>query len=539
MTFDRRAVVALAAAGMLWGSTVPATKLAVLWLSPGWLTVARFGLAAVILLVACRSRLRAACSPAVLAWGAAGYGGTILVQNEGVMRTSVSHAALLVGATPVLVAIIAALRFRSIARPAAWAGYAVSLGGVCLVAGAAGGSATMTGDGLILVSLLLSASFTVAQPRVLDGRDPLAVTALQFLAATVAALPVAVLTEGMPPVAGASRGLLVTVALALGGTLLPFALFAFAQSRVSAATAAPFLNLEPLVGAAAGVVAFGDPFGLPQIAGAAAIVAGIAVSSVPLTGLLGLAGLARLAGLGALRPAGRSGHEKHPAEPAPVLQQRVRLGRLLEWEGRLDGSTQAAERGQQLHARGSDLTANAVQDDVDAVRSGRADLLRPVGIGVADAHVSAVLPGEFELARRAGRHQCDYPLAHDCRADIPARRLHGADDVAVRAARQRRLAERADAAAHGGVDVTGPDGLRRDQDLAGPGHGDLGLLDPQDVRAAELVVTHSPHLVALSRRRFDWPSQRWADKRCSCQRWPGQRYQQPLALPTNLARLAA
>src|SRR5450755_2606293 len=289
MNFDRRAIFALAAAGMLWGCTVPATKLAVQWLPPGWLTVVRFGLAAAVLLVACRSRLRAACSPAVLAWGAVGYGGTILVQNEGVMRTSVSHAALLVGATPVLVAIIAALRFRSIARPAAWAGYAVSLGGICLVAGAAGGSATMTGDGLILVSLLLSASFTVAQPRVLDGRDPLAVTALQFLAATVAALPVAVLTEGMPPVAGASRGLLVTVALALGGTLLPFALFAFAQSRVSAATAAPFLNLEPLVGAAAGVVAFGDPFGLPQIAGAAAIVAGIAVSSVPLTGLLGLA----------------------------------------------------------------------------------------------------------------------------------------------------------------------------------------------------------------------------------------------------------
>ncbi|HEY5015291.1 MAG TPA: DMT family transporter, partial [Streptosporangiaceae bacterium] len=199
MNFDRRAIFALAAAGMLWGCTVPATKLAVQWLPPGWLTVVRFGLAAAVLLVACRSRLRAACSPAVLAWGAVGYGGTILVQNEGVMRTSVSHAALLVGATPVLVAIIAALRFRSIARPAAWAGYAVSLGGVCLVAGAAGGSATMTGDGLILVSLLLSASFTVAQPRVLDGRDPLAVTALQFLAATLAALPVAVMTGGMPP----------------------------------------------------------------------------------------------------------------------------------------------------------------------------------------------------------------------------------------------------------------------------------------------------------------------------------------------------
>ena len=100
MNFDRRAVAALAAAGILWGCTVPATKLAVHYLAPGWLTIVRFGLAAAILLVARRKQLRAACSPAVLAWGAVGYGGTIFVQNAGVMRTSVSHAALLVGRDP-------------------------------------------------------------------------------------------------------------------------------------------------------------------------------------------------------------------------------------------------------------------------------------------------------------------------------------------------------------------------------------------------------------------------------------------------------
>jgi O-acetylserine/cysteine efflux transporter len=308
MTFDRRALVALAAAGTLWGATVPATKLAVQWLPPGWLTVARFGLAAAILLVARRSQLRAAFSPAVLAWGAVGYGGSIFVQNAGVMRTSVSHAALLVGATPVLVAIIVALRFRSVARPAAWAGYAVSLVGVGLVAGAGTrGSATMTGDGLVLVSLLLSASFTVAQTRLLPGRDPVAVTAVQFLAAALAALPVAVVTEGMPPVAGAAHGLPVTIGLALAGTLLPFTLFAYAQSRVSAAAAAVFLNLEPLVGTAAGVVVFGDPFGLPQVAGAAAIVAGIALSSLPLT-------LRRLA---RSRPA-----RSRPAQAGPARRSR-------------------------------------------------------------------------------------------------------------------------------------------------------------------------------------------------------------------------
>ena len=44
----RSAVAALAAAGMLWGTTVPLSKLALGWLPPGWLTVARFGLAAAV-----------------------------------------------------------------------------------------------------------------------------------------------------------------------------------------------------------------------------------------------------------------------------------------------------------------------------------------------------------------------------------------------------------------------------------------------------------------------------------------------------------
>ena len=53
MTINRRhAVAALIAAGLLWGTTVPLTKLALEWLSPGWLTAMRFGLAAAVLLAA-------------------------------------------------------------------------------------------------------------------------------------------------------------------------------------------------------------------------------------------------------------------------------------------------------------------------------------------------------------------------------------------------------------------------------------------------------------------------------------------------------
>ena len=282
-TNRRRAVAALAAAGLLWGTTVPLSKLALEWLAPGWLTFARFGLAAAVLLAAAPRRgVRAACTPRVLASGALGYGGSVVVQNAGITRTSVSHAALLIGATPVLVAIIAALWHRTVARPVAWVGFAVSLAGVGLVAGGGGGSATATGDGLVLASLLLSSVFTVAQARRLQGNDPVALTAVQFLGAALAVLPFSVAVEGVPTLPAGPGAVLAVAGLAAGGTLLPFTLFAYAQTRVSADVAGAFLNLEPLVGAVAGVVVFGDPAGPVQFAGGAAILAGIALSTLPL-----------------------------------------------------------------------------------------------------------------------------------------------------------------------------------------------------------------------------------------------------------------
>jgi len=332
MNLDRRtAVAALAAAGLLWGTTVPVTKLALEWLPPGWLTVARFGLAAAVLLAAVRFRVRAACSPAVLAWGALGYGGSILVQNAGITRTSVTHAALLVGATPVLVAVIAAVRHRRVARPVAWTGFAVSFVGVGLVAAGGGGGATFSGDGLVLASLVLSASFTVAQARLLPGRDPVAVTAVQFLMAALATLPVAAVTEGTPATAGGAGTLLATAGLALVGTLAPSTLFAYGQARVSAESAGAFVNLEPLVGAAAGAVVFGDPVGMAQAVGVAAVLLGIALSSLPL--------LAR-------GPGGRLGWRAAPAHRsrAPRVRPRRRDRGRRRHFARLAGQATAPRR---------------------------------------------------------------------------------------------------------------------------------------------------------------------------------------------------
>ena len=286
VTSRTRATAALAAAGVAWGTSVPLSKAALGWLPPAWLVVARFALAAAVLLaVVDRASLRAALRGPVIAWGAAGLGGSVLIQNAGLSKTSVTHAALLIGAGPVLVAVIAAAWQHNVARPVAWAGFAISLGGVGVVAGGQGGGATGAGDAMVLVSVLIVSSLTVAQGRLLKGQNPAAVTAVQFLGAAIAALPVAALTEGPPPAPpGGGAGVVAVLAiagLAAVGTLAPFTLFAFGQRQVSAEVAGAFLNLEPLVGALVGVVAFGDPAGPRLFAGGAAILGGIVMSSLP------------------------------------------------------------------------------------------------------------------------------------------------------------------------------------------------------------------------------------------------------------------
>ena len=104
---------------------------------------------------------------------------------------------------------------------------------------------------------------TVAQGRLLEGQDPAAITAVQFLGAALAALPFAVGTEGAPPVPPAGgAGLLAVLAvvgLTAAGTLAPFTLFAYGQHKVPTEVAGAFLNLEPLVGALVVVAALGNP----------------------------------------------------------------------------------------------------------------------------------------------------------------------------------------------------------------------------------------------------------------------------------------
>jgi O-acetylserine/cysteine efflux transporter len=279
MTTDRRnALAALAAAGLIWGLTVPMSKVTMGWLDPLWLTAARFAVAAPVLAFAARGSLRTAMTWRVAGWGVLFYAAVVGIQNVGVGMTSVSHGALICGSVPAFVALVALASGRGSAGPVAWTGFGIAALGVLLVAGTGGGS-SLLGDALVLLAAFISAFYVVAQPGVLNGRDPAAVTAVQMSAGALAVAPVAALFEGLPTTSGPTLHELTAFAALAGlGSMVPFVLYAYGQKRVAPEVAGAFVNLEPLVGAMVGAFAFGDPFGTTQLLGAAAIVGGIVMS---------------------------------------------------------------------------------------------------------------------------------------------------------------------------------------------------------------------------------------------------------------------
>jgi O-acetylserine/cysteine efflux transporter len=181
---------------------------------------------------------------------------------------------------PAFVAMAMLARGQGRSGPVEWAGFGTAIAGAGFVAGS-GGTASVAGDALMLGSAALSALFVAAQPSVLRGRDPVAVTAVQMAVGVVITVPVALPLEGLPQAMPSAHALTAFAALVAVGSVLPFALYAYGQARVAAEVAGAFLNLETVVGAAVGALAFGDPIGSSQLLGAAAIVGGLLLSVWP------------------------------------------------------------------------------------------------------------------------------------------------------------------------------------------------------------------------------------------------------------------
>jgi drug/metabolite transporter (DMT)-like permease len=211
-----------------------------------------------------------------------------LIQFRGLQLTTVSHASLMVGAMPVILAVGATLFAHERLHAMGWGALAVSTAGAALIAlshsqHAAGGDPTLAGDLLVVVSLVIALFWILLNKQMMAKHTPIVVTAYGLLAGTVMLAVYVPFAYGMPPVHGVS--LKAWLALAASGVLctaLTTLLWNWGMTQVPASQAGVLLNMEPLLGSVLGVLVLKERLGAwAYVGGALILAAAIALTTAP------------------------------------------------------------------------------------------------------------------------------------------------------------------------------------------------------------------------------------------------------------------
>jgi drug/metabolite transporter (DMT)-like permease len=198
-----------------------------------------------------------------------------LIQFYALSITTVSHASLMVGTMPVILAVGAAVFAHERMDWVGWVALAGSTCGAALIAlGRSKGGATLEGDLLVVVSLMIALSWILFNKRLMERHSHVVVTAYGLLLGTVMLVVWVPVRYGMPPVHGVS--LKAWLALAGSGVLCTATttlLWNWGMTQVPASQAGVLLNMEPLIGSLLGVLVLGDRLGPSAWAGGGLILA--------------------------------------------------------------------------------------------------------------------------------------------------------------------------------------------------------------------------------------------------------------------------
>ncbi|MGA7380232.1 MAG: DMT family transporter [Terriglobales bacterium] len=192
--FTIRALLALAAALVLWASAFAGIRAGLRAYSPGQLAVLRFLTASLVLAVyAGASHFRPPKGrdiPGFLFSGIIGITFYNLALNYGETRVTAGAASLLIASVPIWTALLASFTLREQLTPRRWMGILVSFAGVALIASGEGQGIHLSPQALIiLAAALTSAVYMVQQKHFLGRYSALEFTAYSIWSGTVFMLP--------------------------------------------------------------------------------------------------------------------------------------------------------------------------------------------------------------------------------------------------------------------------------------------------------------------------------------------------------------
>lgn len=189
-----------------------------------------------------------------------------LIQFYGLSLTTVSHAALMVGTMPVILAVGATLFAHERLDRTGWIALACSTTGAALIAlgrhATGAGQPSLKGDLLVVLSLAIALGWILLNKRLMDRHSPVVVTAYGLLLGTAMLAVWVPLRYGLPPLAHVStRAWLALAASGVLCTATTTLLWNWGMTQVPASQAGVLLNMEPLMGSLLGVFVLGEHLG--------------------------------------------------------------------------------------------------------------------------------------------------------------------------------------------------------------------------------------------------------------------------------------
>jgi drug/metabolite transporter (DMT)-like permease len=271
----KTALVLLVAAGCLWGTAFPLGKVALAELTVPHMILYRLSLACLGLapfLLLRRVKVGRGDWWMFILTSLIGIPGVYLVQFWGLSQTTVSHAALMVGTLPMIIAIAVVLFTQERLSRVAWIAVCCSALGAVLIVLSAGHSngghgPTLVGDVAVLLSLIAATVWILSNKILLRRYPPLFVTGATFLMGTAMLAAWVLPLNGFPPVHLSPRAWLSLMAQGFFATTAATVFWNWGLAHVPAAEAGVFSNFEPLVATLLGVTVMGERLGPLGIAG--------------------------------------------------------------------------------------------------------------------------------------------------------------------------------------------------------------------------------------------------------------------------------
>jgi drug/metabolite transporter (DMT)-like permease len=196
-------------------------------------------------------------------------------------RTTAANSSLIIGCTPVFVALMTAALGHERIPPARRAGVALSAAGIYLVVGRGAGVTreSLQGDLLMIAAVFCWSAAAIISRPLLAREEPFAVTAWSMILGSLVYLPFAITQlRAVTWIAVAPGAWLAIVFSGVFALCVSYVIWYTAVQRLGSTRTAIYSNMVPVTGLLIAWAGYGEIIGAVRLAGAAAIVAGLVLT---------------------------------------------------------------------------------------------------------------------------------------------------------------------------------------------------------------------------------------------------------------------